>query len=412
MPIDPACSGGTRRIIGMTEKPRTFDKAILVTNRTEHHSHQAMLTGLHEGLLSLGIDSRLFLVNMDGSDLGGFMESVAAAAASSPESTFLMDINGRMRLPAARALKKFSFMIDHPYAHLTRIANLSPSDIISYVDRSHLNMLKALGVGRGAVFLPHGGPAVRANPKPMKERRIDLLFIGRLEHSPRRKDLAEGLAANTPQVRDIVIETAEEAAKGKPLFDVFCAACKRHSVDFREFGSEGLETALRTAHHWAEARGRYRLLKSLGANLGGRQVHIVGEVNRDFLDTVPDGFTFLGERPFNECLDLMANSKILLNSVTVFPEGGHERICYGMAAGAVVATDPSTFVGEDFTDGENILFWPSDPADSALMVAGALADSGRLDEMAAAAAAIYAAKHTWVSRAAIIDRALNGAPIT
>ncbi len=392
----------------MTEKPRTFDKAILVTNKTQYHSHQAMLTGLHEGLVSIGINSRLFLVNMDGSDLGGFMESLAAATAASPESTFLMDINGRMRLPASRGLKKFSFMIDHPYAHLERIADLSPADIIGYVDRSHLNMLNALGVGQGAVFLPHGGPSVNANPKPMKERRIDLLFIGRLERSPRREDLTEGLAGNTPQVRDIVIETAEEAAGGKPLFDVFCAACKRRSVDFRDFGTEGLGTALRAAHHWAEARGRYLLFKNLGANLGDRQVHIVGKVDRDFLDTVPDGFNFLGERPFDECLDLMANSKILLNSVTVFPQGSHERIWYGMAAGAAVITDPSTFVAEDFTDRENIMFWPSDPADSAPMVACALADPGRLDEMAAAAAPLYAAKHTWASRASIIDRALNG----
>jgi glycosyltransferase involved in cell wall biosynthesis len=94
--------------------------------------------------------------------------------------------------------------------------------------------------------------------------------------------------------------------------------------------------------------------------------------------------------------------------VSVFPDGSHERIWYGMAKGCAIATDFSRFMAEDFSAGESILFWPEDAREIAEMVTAAVADPDRLREITAAAGSVYAAKHTWRKRVRIIDEALNG----
>ncbi len=80
--------------------------------------------------------------------------------------------------------------------------------------------------------------------------------------------------------------------------------------------------------------------------------------------------------------------------VTVFPDGSHERIWYGMAMGCAIATDFSRYLAENFSAGESILFWPKDGREIAEMAAAAVADLDHLREMTAAAGAVYAAKHT------------------
>ena len=54
----------------------------------------------------------------------------------------------------------------------------------------------------------------------------------------------------------------------------------------------------------------------------------------------------------------MARSKIVLDATSKFPHGAHERIWYGMAEGAAILTDRSTYMEQDFTHGADILFLP------------------------------------------------------
>jgi hypothetical protein len=95
----------------------------------------------------------------------------------------------------------------------------------------------------------------------------------------------------------------------------------------------------------------------------------------------------------------MGRSRIVLNSTNKFPRGSHERIWYAMAAGAVVLTDPSSFLARDFAHARDILFLPrGDLSDVAAETAELARDGARLTAIAAAAREVYAAGHTWRHR--------------
>jgi len=382
------------------DKARSFDSAVLVTNRTDYFSNHHMLACLHDGLPEFGIRSELFIVEPDGSDLGPFMARLAAAG----ERTFLVDLNGKMRFESTKAFRKFSFVTDHPAVMLEYIKDTPAGCVMGYVDRSHLEFHAALGLPQKCVFFPHGGPQPEAHPLPMGSRDIGLLFLGRLQGPSRIGALRESLVGSAEVVIDLVAETAEAAADGAVLFSAFAEACGKRGIDPLDFDANGISSAITAASAFAESHNRLKVLTALK----DQPVHVVGDVSEDFFGRTPENFVFHGKKSFGDSCALMGRSRLVLNSVTVFPQGSHERIWYAMAAGAVVVTDPSGFVGEDFTGGETILFWPGEEKAIGEMAADALADLARLDAMAAAAGPVYAANHTWKKRAAIVIDAVNG----
>ena len=52
-----------------------------------------------------------------------------------------------------------------------------------------------------------------------------------------------------------------------------------------------------------------------------------------------------------QILELMNQSKIVLNTMTWFKRGAHDRIFNGMLAGAAVVSDTSEYMQENFTSG-------------------------------------------------------------
>lgn len=53
----------------------------------------------------------------------------------------------------------------------------------------------------------------------------------------------------------------------------------------------------------------------------------------------------------------MNDSKIVLNTMTWFKAGAHDRIFNGMLAGAAVVTDDSTYLRRTFTDGKELVMF-------------------------------------------------------
>jgi len=68
--------------------------------------------------------------------------------------------------------------------------------------------------------------------------------------------------------------------------------------------------------------------------------------------------TFHSSVPFEDALEVMKNSKILLNSTPTLKNGAHERVFSGLACGALVLTNESVYLREaGFKEGENILYY-------------------------------------------------------
>ena len=371
---------------------------ILVTNRAANYSNHHMVEGLHEGFQALGCNSQLHLIGQDGTGLDAFLEALPDPTSEQGQNSFLVDLNARMRLPQTALYKKFSFITDHPFALLEQILAAPPKTILGYVDRSHATFLDALQLPHRRVFFPHGGPETDSNPHPIENRTVDAMFIGRLDHSPRLADLKEGLKGNPAPIPRVVQQTAEQSLAGLPLFEAFVAACNDANVDLKDFGLEGLKSCLSIASNWVEARRRHDILTSMGKV----KITLAGSVRSDFFETTPPNIDFLGTIPFTDVQAKIRQAKLLLNVVGVFPDGSHERIWYGMAAGCPILTERGNLLEEDFVDGESIFYWPDDLEQINDFVSVLLADPKRLEAAAANARPIYDKRHTWTQRAATI----------
>lgn len=67
--------------------------------------------------------------------------------------------------------------------------------------------------------------------------------------------------------------------------------------------------------------------------------------------------TYGGKVLAPQILPLMNDSKIVLNTMTWFKAGAHDRIFNGMLAGAAVVTDDSTYLRRTFTDGKELVMF-------------------------------------------------------
>ena len=69
-----------------------------------------------------------------------------------------------------------------------------------------------------------------------------------------------------------------------------------------------------------------------------------------------ENLDYRGRVSADKIVDLMYDSKIVLNTMTWFKDGTHDRVFNGMLAGAVAVTDSSIYMKENFTDNELVMF--------------------------------------------------------
>lgn len=361
-----------------------------------HH----MMRDLHDGLVALGLDS--VYVQQQASEASAEFVATAQDCIRSGEDWCMIDVNGRNTLhgvPADGRYRRLSFMTDAPFTLWDDITAMPAGDMMTYVDANHATFLDDAGVTRPRLFLPHAGPLPEAAPPAMAERDIPLLFVGNLTHPPGRDHLERLFSSATdPLVRRVFSDAADLClAEGREPYVALKAACAVHGLAAAAvFPPAVLARLARELSLWVEAHRRRHLLTALG----GAPVTVVGLRDPGFFgDDLPD-LNFVGLATGEQVRALLSRSRVVINSVSVFPGGSHERIWYAMAAGAVVATDPSTLVERDFRFGEHLLSLADDLEDASR-------DLRRLDRMAAAARDVYLRTHTWHRRAEAVARALG-----
>lgn len=113
--------------------------------------------------------------------------------------------------------------------------------------------------------------------------------------------------------------------------------------------------------------------------------------------------TYGGKVPAPQILPLMNDSKIVLNTMTWFKAGAHDRIFNGMLAGAAVVTDDSTYLRRTFTDGkELVMFSLKELQTLPERVFDLFGHSSHMQELADCGYRAAKEGHTWKNRAEYI----------
>lgn len=126
--------------------------------------------------------------------------------------------------------------------------------------------------------------------------------------------------------------------------------------------------SLRTKYHslidsYIRAKDRYDLISSIK----DAQIHLYGGTGFDSKEFPVRGWAqILQDQPnvsfypgirFTETIDLMRNSKIVLNSMPFFKNGTHERVFNSLALGALPLTNKNIWFNEHFEDGKELVFY-------------------------------------------------------
>ncbi|CCQ74295.1 glycosyltransferase [Magnetospira sp. QH-2] len=366
-----------------------FTDAIVVEWGTRAGTIDFLKDGLFWGLERNGFAAHR--VSIEGNDAPALIRAVDdiwKAVEAGGGAPFVIDTQARSPF---KTRPRFSFILDHPLDH-PNLREVGTGTVLGLCDASHLALT---GYTDGqTVFFPHAGLAADPDPLPFEDRPIDLLFAGGLGMAPHGASWAARLAALTPQFRWIVeAACADVVAHITDPYLALVTACAARGVEAAELDWERLCDLVTLIGILSQGTWRSMLLEELKH----LNLVIAGPVAPDFFIGDGGSVRFLGTQSYNEIQTLMRQTKVVLNITPKFKAGSHERIWSAMAAGAVVCTNPSHYMARDFIQGESLLF-QSSPEETRETLAQALARPARLQAMAATAAPIYAANHTFEAR--------------
>lgn len=102
------------------------------------------------------------------------------------------------------------------------------------------------------------------------------------------------------------------------------------------------------------SKTRYDVILSLLKN--GISVNYYGNCQIDELGKY-DNFNNHGPVDYQEILEIMAQSKILVNDLPYFKNGSHERVFSAMLNGAFVVSNINNYSYNLYKDGESMIFY-------------------------------------------------------
>lgn len=232
------------------------------------------------------------------------------------------------------------------------------------VDREHIKYLNANpNVKCNIGFLPHGGTALNRKNKPLSNRSISVAYFGTAKVREKSSNQIEGLCA------DAMIEN--------PNIDSFSIS-KLFADKFLEFDDSNLDSwniIDKLSSNELYALGYYRTLMVKVLVENGIKVDVYGSGwdQLDFIDN--DNFILHDSISPKECIELMYDTKIVLNSMPWFKDGTHERIFNSMFAGAISVSDYSTYLDEIFINGEEIFLFNLEKMDDLVKIVKSILDN-------------------------------------
>lgn len=306
------------------------------------------------------------------------------------------------------SIPPINILMDHPYMHKNALDHAPKNAIVLVIDRNHMKYLNRFYPGLSAVgFLPHGGSDEGITPPPMKGRSIPLLYAGGVslpgKASPfpdlshldfDAKTVADNALSLLIEEPDHTVEGALEQClldKGIRLSDAeLCSViADLHYID-----------GMAVSHY------REKLIQTLAE--AGLPVLLYGN-NWQYLPWITHcpSLDFQGRVSSYKIVELMRDTKIVLNTMTWFKDGTHDRIFNGMLGGAVAMSDSSLYMKENFESGkELVLFELKDIPELPDRVSSLLSDENRLSRIAEAGYQRAVSRESWQARARELDKDL------
>lgn len=315
-----------------------------------------------------------------------------------------LDISDGRNLWEAYEVPYINILMDHPFHYEKPLRNAPETSIVFCVDQNHVRYIRRYFKNiRQTDFLPHAGVELGSKHKPLVERNIDVLYAGALPIYTVSKMIPDLSSIQEVDGEEMAQEVLGELVRhpGKTTEDVITEYLRSRRNDISEKRIHEIIVQMRFVDSYATSFFREQTVRILVES--GIRVTAYG-VGWDQCDWSDNPYLdYRGKVLAPEILPLMNDSKIVLNTMTWFKAGSHDRVFNGMLAKAAVVTDDSTYMRKEFRDGEELVMF-SLPELGALpeKVCSLFGHMDKTQEMAERGYLAAKENHTWKNRAEYI----------
>ena len=306
----------------------------------------------------------------------------------------------------------YNIQMDHPFHYTDKLEHMPATTRLYCIDRNHVTYVKRFFKNIAWVdFLPHGGTAIDARDMdviPLAERPVDVLYAGSLS-----KYRIELLIPDFDQFRsfdagELCNQVLQELVRhpARTTEDVLEQYFGELELPMTEADLSRYISQFRFLDAYAVSFFREQAVRLLVEN--GIRVAVYGE-GWERTDWCDHPNLILGGKVLApEVLPLMYHSKIVLNTMTWFKDGSHDRVFNGMLAGAVVVSDSSAYLKEQFINHEEIeMFELEEIGELPVIVQDLLDDLPRAQKIADAGREKAMHEHTWKNRAEKMEQTFS-----
>lgn len=350
----------------------------------------------------IGLEVMIFdTQDMEGSmiKLGKFIQQPVKAVVTFNNLGFNMEIIKGQNIWEQLQIPCINILMDHPFIHKKALDEAPSNAVVICPDRNHMKFVQRFYPQIQVVgFLPHGGKTKNIQAKPIVERNIDILYAGGISYKfieqskPDFKEFtfdAENIADEAYEelikhpyrtTEEVIEEKLIESGINLSDNELLDVIEKLHYVD------------MLAVSYYREKTIKTLVEAGLKVTLYGTGWEVCEWINNKNLD-------YRGRVSADEIVDLMYDSKIVLNTMTWFKDGTHDRVFNGMLAKAVAVTDSSIYMEENFTADELVMFELEDIDKLPQIISGLLSDTDKMQQLADAGYDKAVQYHSWEKRA-------------
>lgn len=305
---------------------------------------------------NLGHEIMIYDVNDTAGSLGKFAAFVSKKidlAIGYNNLGFNMELNPGHNIWDDLGVLFINILMDHPFHYRTALLAAPKNCAVLCCDRNHISYITRFFPNIPMVaFMPHGGNHFEPGPQ-LSERSIGVFYAGGLS-----RDLVKQImpvCSKYPkfdgkkmieEVYDYLIHNTLELSENvieRYLID--------HKVEYSDDELSEIITDFRVVDSFATSYYREKTIQTLVRS--GIDVTVCGRGWENCNCFNSPHFKFGGFIPAQDVPKTMCNSKIVLNTMTWFKDGSHDRVFNGMLARSVAMTDTSGYMKEIISQNQN-----------------------------------------------------------
>lgn len=248
-----------------------------------------------------------------------------------------------------------NILMDHPFCYKPALDASPRKAAVLCPDRNHMRYIQRFYPQIPVSgYLPHAGIARGGAARKIAERRIDVLYAGGLS-----RDYVKNVMPDFQKYKEF---DAEKIADQAYHMLIECPHMTTEEAVEKTLCEAGIQVSedrlceiIADLHYvdlLAASYYREKTVRTLVEH--GIHVHLYGNGWEACTWLDHPNLVYGGRVSAEEIIGYMQESKIVLNTMTWFKDGTHDRVFNGMLAGAVAVTDSSVYMKEEFPDTDRV----------------------------------------------------------